>query len=121
MKVIVCGGRGFDPMIVQSWLSLSATTALGAPITCVVHGGAWGADFGAAKWARQHNVAAVAYPITPADWKRLGRKAGPLRNQRMLDEQKPDAVVAFPGGRGTGDMMRRAEKAGVAVIVAMRS
>jgi hypothetical protein len=49
-----------------------------------------------------------------ADWS-IGRKAGPIRNQRMLDEHKPDLVVAFPGGRGTADMVRRARKSGVEV------
>ena len=39
-----------------------------------------------------------------------------LRNQRMLDEGKPDLVVAFPGGRDTADMVRRARSAGVEVV-----
>jgi len=39
------------------------------------------------------------------EWDELGKKAGPLRNQRMLDEGKPDLVVAFPGGGGTKDMV----------------
>jgi hypothetical protein len=34
----------------------------------------------------------------------------------MLDDGKPELVVAFPGGRGTADMMRRAREAGVEVI-----
>lgn len=31
-------------------------------------------------------------------------------------EGKPDLVVAFPGGRGTADMVKRARAAGVEVI-----
>jgi hypothetical protein len=34
----------------------------------------------------------------------------------MLDMEKPDLVVAFPGGRGTADMVRRAKAAGVRVV-----
>ena len=52
----------------------------------------------------------------PAPWKRFGPSAGGIRNQQMLDEGKPDLVVAFPGGKGTADMVRRAENAGVKVI-----
>ena len=52
-----------------------------------------------------------------AEWHRLGRKAGPIRNQRMLDEGKPDLVVAFPGGTGTAGMVALACKAGVRVIL----
>jgi len=49
------------------------------------------------------------------EWDKIGKKAGPLRNQRMLDEGKPDLVVAFSGSGGTKDMVRRAVKAGVSV------
>ena len=52
----------------------------------------------------------------PADWDRYGRsKAGGIRNQQMLDEGKPDLVLAFPdpNSSGTWDMVRRARKAGV--------
>jgi hypothetical protein len=48
-----------------------------------------------------------------ADWEKLGRSAGPIRNQAMLDEGRPDLVVAFPGHHGTADMVRRARAAGV--------
>ena len=45
----------------------------------------------------------------------LGLSAGPARNQRMLDEGKPDAGIAFPGGPGTADMTRRLKEAGIPV------
>lgn len=34
----------------------------------------------------------------------------------MIDEGKPDLVVAFPGGRGTADMVNKALAAGIKVI-----
>tara|TARA_Y100000310_G_scaffold244963_1_gene249880 strand:+ start:4034 stop:4294 length:261 start_codon:yes stop_codon:yes gene_type:complete len=55
----------------------------------------------------------------PADWHLYGRAAGVLRNQQMLDEGKPDLVLAFhdelESSKGTADMVRRAKKAGVEV------
>ena len=45
----------------------------------------------------------------------MAKSAGHIRNQVMLDKGKPDVVVAFPGGRGTADMVRRAEGAGIEV------
>ena len=51
----------------------------------------------------------------PADWEKWDTAAGPKRNQMMLD-QKPDIILAFPGGRGTADMIARAEQAGVEVV-----
>lgn len=52
----------------------------------------------------------------PADWKRHGKSAGPIRNQLMLYETQPHIVVAFPGGRGTADMVRKAKHRGGKVI-----
>ena len=49
-----------------------------------------------------------------ADWKTYGRRAGVIRNQQMVDA-KPDFCVAFPGGRGTADMVKRCYNAGITV------
>lgn len=79
----------------------------------LIHGAAKGADQLASEWAWENGVGAASYP---ANWEKHGRAAGPIRNQRMLDEGKPDIVIAFPGGRGTADLVSRAEKAGIRVI-----
>lgn len=76
-------------------------------------GGAAGADTLAHEWAvSTKRILAV---VMRADWKKYGKRAGPLRNQKMI-ETMPDLVVAFPGGRGTADMIRRADEAGVEVM-----
>lgn len=80
-------------------------------ITKLLQGGATGADFHAANWALDRNVNVRTFP---ADWETQGAKAGPLRNQAMVDE-RPDLVVAFPGGKGTSDCKRRAKAAGIRV------
>jgi hypothetical protein len=67
----------------------------------------------AAWWAKQFGIQTLAFP---ADWKTHGKAAGFIRNQRMLDEGKPDLVLGFPGGSGTADMCSRAERAGVRVV-----
>lgn len=41
------------------------------------------------------------------DWKNLGKKAGPIRNQQMIDEGQPTFAIGFPGGTGTSDMSKR--------------
>mgnify|MGYP001604595866 CR=1 FL=1 len=58
----------------------------------------------------------VKHEHYPADWDQYGRSAGPIRNQHMLEQGKPDLVIAFPGGRGTSDMMTRARSAGIPVM-----
>lgn len=50
----------------------------------------------------------------PADWSTHGKAAGPIRNQQMADA-RADLCLAFPGGKGISDMVRRAERAGIPV------
>lgn len=110
MRLLVCGGRHFD-----DWdlLSLELMRLLGnGPIDLIIHGGAPGADRLAQEFADMGGIHSRSFA---ADWKAHGKAAGPLRNQQMLDEGKPDLVMAFPGGTGTADMVRRAKAAGVPV------
>lgn len=109
MKVLVCGGRDYADKLAL-WCVLDG---LGPPeVSAIISGMARGADSFAAEWAERFGFALLKFP---ADWEAHGRAAGPIRNQRMLDEGKPDLVVAFPGGRGTADMVGRAKKAGIPV------
>ena len=109
MRVLVCGGRGFKSrgIVCRTLCSLRPFPTL------IIHGGCSGADKLAAEWAWEYEVTAVEFP---AEWDKYGRAAGPIRNQSMIDAGKPDVVVAFAGGRGTADMIRRATKAGVRII-----
>lgn len=112
MRVLVCGGRDFsdETAVINALFRLEEEHG---DFTEVVHGGARGADILAGKFARLRRASEI---IFRANWKRDGKAAGPLRNQRMLNETKPSLVIAFPGGRGTADMVRRSRAAGVTVI-----
>ena len=57
----------------------------------------------------------MSHEVYPANWEEFGKRAGLIRNARMLTEGKPERVLAFPGGRGTADMVSRAREAGVEV------
>ena len=89
LKVLVCGGRDFnDAMTLGSWLGgIHKKQGIGL----LIHGGARGADFMAGKFAEWARIPVKEYP---ADWQKHGRAAGPIRNQQMLDEGKPDLVVS---------------------------
>jgi hypothetical protein len=76
----------------------------------LIEGDARGADRIAGEGADLRGVEHVKFP---ADWEKLGRKAGPIRNEQMLRAGKADLVVAFPGARGTAHMVRIAREAGV--------
>ena len=125
MRVIVCGGRDYaDAAHLAAMLER-------LPVTAVAHGAAKGADTLAELWCRDHGIEPARYP---ADWTgpcrdtcRPGHRrnrwdgteycpaAGNYRNQAMLDDFAPDAVIALPGGTGTADMTRRAHAANVPV------
>ena len=110
-KVLVCGGRDFaDVGLVNDVLN---NLHRDERFSALIHGHAPGADSLAAQWAASRNITRLGFR---ADWKKHGKAAGPFRNQKMLDEGQPDLVVAFPGGRGTADMVRRAKLADVHVI-----
>jgi hypothetical protein len=110
MRVLVCGGRYFaDAELLNRTLDeLHDKTR----ITLLIHGAQRGADKLAGSWARGRIVPVKEFP---ADWRKHGNSAGPIRNRQMLKEGKPDLVIAFPGGVGTADMMEQARAAGVEV------
>ncbi len=110
MRAIVCGGRNFDDHKKMD----EVLKRLG--VTFVIEGGASGADMLAWSWARQNLGKGLEYSLQfEARWDKHGKSAGPKRNQQMIDEGKPEAVIAFSGGRGTADMVRRAKRAGIPV------
>ena len=117
-RVIVCGGRNFaatnmdERDFVHNTLNL--LDAQHGPFEVIIHGCATGADQEGRNWAT--GMGRKELPFRP-DWNAHGRAAGPMRNQRMLDAGRPDLVIAFPGGRGTADMLRRADAAGVPTVV----
>src|SRR3712207_2823582 len=112
MRVLVCGGEDYaDEARVRAVLDdLHAES----PISCIIQGGASGAEWLGKHWASLRGVAVQTYiPRRHLD----GRAADAKRNQAMIDYGKPDVVVAFPGGRDTADVVRRAQAAGIRVIV----
>lgn len=113
MRVLVCGGRDYSD-IERVYAELDSIHQA-RPITCIIEGGAKGADYLACRWSAARGLSEHAR--FNADWTLHGKAAGPKRNQKMLDEGKPTLVVAFPGGRGTADMISRAKKAGVVVRI----
>ena len=112
-RVLVCGSR--------LWADRVAVARRLAQLprdTVIIHGGARGADTIAGYTARAFDLTVEEYP---ADWKRNGKAAGPIRNQRMLTEGRPSIVIAFHEdprlGRGTADMVRRAKAAGLPIEI----
>lgn len=100
MRVLVCGGRDyFDYVTLARKLDEFSPTEL-------IHGAARGADSLADRYAREKGIPVQRFH---ADWQAYGKAAGPIRNKQMLLDSDPDLVVAFPGGKGTANMITTAK------------
>ena len=110
-RVLVCGGRDFADreFVVRTLNALRSERGVSA----IIEGGAAGADSFAAEWAIHVGVEHLRFT---ADWRGHGRAAGPRRNREMLTRGRPDLVLAFPGGRGTANMVAQARSGGVDII-----
>lgn len=110
MRLLVCGGRDFEDT--EHAYAVLDRLHRQQGIDVLIEGNARGADRIAGYWARRNGVTNLKFP---ADWDKHGKAAGAIRNQQMIEEGRPDMVLAFPGGRGTADMTRRARAAGITI------
>lgn len=121
MRVLVCGGRNFGILSHEKCFIYDELNRILNPDNepllpikyTIITGGAKGVDTIAHKIAINNWLNTEVYE---ADWEKYGKAAGYIRNKQMLDEGKPDLVIAFPGGKGTKMMVKLAKEAGVEVI-----
>jgi len=113
MRILICGGRDYtgpaNHHLMKKVFDQLQSEVGDFELIC---GMANGADIMAHKIASKRGLKVHEYH---AQWKKLGRKAGPIRNKLMLTDGKPDRVYAFPGGHGTAHMSRISREAGVPV------
>lgn len=106
--VLICGSR---KIWVYDSLKLAITNS-GWDIGEVVSGGAQGVDQMAERWARANNADLVVFH---ANWGRYKKKAGPIRNNKMVQyllNQEDVGVIALWDGksRGTAHTIKLAKK-----------
>jgi hypothetical protein len=113
VRVVITGDRWWtDPQPIRRELAALPAGSL------IIHGDSSGADKLAAAEASAlgHQVIAC-----PASWEKYGKRAGRMRNRAMLEEHKPDVVIAFhpnlPQSKGTKHMVELARGAHIPVRV----
>jgi hypothetical protein len=117
--IVAAGGRDL------SWPQQHIASALlqrsgGRAVHLLLHGGARGADRSIGRAAQQLGWRVQSLP---AEWRRYGRSAGPIRNRRLLEQALVEAqahtspafsasvlVIAFPGGPGTASLVQQARR-----------
>lgn len=150
MRVLVCGDRDYtDSSLVWSilqgfyeheavgWLTVTASPFVVIEGQCPYGG----ADKFAEEWCKNsplhgppvdlatynpvtyddsHGGMPIAHLPFPANWDKYGKKAGPIRNAQMLEEGRPNLVLAFHDNlqfsHGTKDMCEIAVKAKIKTL-----
>jgi len=110
MKTIIAGGRTLvDPSLVEGAMATCPWTP-----TEIVSGGASGVDGLGEAWATSNNIPIQRFP---AQWKKHGRAAGPIRNREMAEYA--EALVAIWDGKskGTKSMIGEARKRDLVVHI----
>jgi N-glycosidase YbiA len=110
--VLICGDRKWDDKeCIRKYIETLSSE------TVIIEGECTGADQISKEIAEELGMEVLKFP---ANWS-LGKKAGPLRNAKMLKEGKPNLVVAFhndiDNSKGTKNMIDKAKKAGIKVKI----
>lgn len=95
--VAIVGSRDFPRLSAVDYRVQMLADQYGRKQLIIISGGARGVDRRAIVAAEQHGVRTEEYE---ADWTRLGRPAGYVRNQRLVE--MADRVIAFWDGESKG-------------------
>lgn len=114
-KVIIAGGRDFSNLqfLTESCNAVLKPLMKDNAIT-VISGNAPGADRIGERYAQEKGL---KIKRMPANWKKYGKAAGPIRNREMAEQA--DALIVFWDGssRGTAHMIDITRKKGLEVTV----
>lgn len=114
-RVIIAGGRYFsDYELLKEKCDEFLKDKTSEEIV-IINGHASGADSLGERYAQEKCYKIETYP---ADWKKYGRAAGPIRNEQMSNIA--NALIAFWDGKSkdTKSMLNLAKKKGLQVFVA---
>lgn len=120
MRILVCGGRNWE----DKEFMRNIINDIFDKGDILITGCAKGADTMAWEIILEDWVDFTGEPVIkvlpfPAYWNKYGKSAGIIRNKQMLDEGKPNLVLAFYNdiskSKGTLDMIKQSNKAGVEV------
>jgi len=113
MKILVCGDRDWkNKTRIEKILSEFTPTE-----TTILHGCCRGADQLTDEVGINKGFSVKPFP---ANWEKYGKRAGPIRNSLMLQDE-PDIVIAFHDhiieSRGTADTINKAKKKKIPVLL----
>lgn len=99
MKLLIAGSRSLAHCKLDVLDAIEVgDNMLGLLVDTVIEGGAAGVDEIGAEWAESNNLSVVRYP---AEWDKLGKRAGYVRNTAMVSDCDAAIVVWDGESRGT--------------------
>lgn len=97
-RIVVAGSRNFDDYTVaKEYIDMCICRIKKEHTLVFVSGGCRGADMLGEHYAKENGYEIERYP---ADWKKHGRAAGPIRNRHMAEIS--DYVICFWDGKSAG-------------------
>ena len=118
LHILVCGGRHFDDYDLLEKIIDDVVSQSGCNDIEIISGHCAGADRLGELYAERHNALSK---IFPAEWKKYGKCAGPIRNKQMIDyisEFEHKIVIAFTSAntKGTKNTIALAKKTNIPII-----
>lgn len=111
MRIIIAGSREVTEAKVREAISRCPWAGFAS---AVVSGTARGADIYGEAWAEENGISIVRFS---AEWKRYGKKAGPVRNKIMAENAEGLIAVWDGNSRGTQSMIKLAQEKGLRVFI----
>lgn len=114
LKVVIAGYRNFDNYDVLKKYVDTCLAEFGAQEIRIISGHCKGVDLMGERYAKEKGHSLEIYP---AEWKKYGRAAGPIRNKQMAENT--DILIAFTCANATGtkNMITNATKLGKRIFV----
>jgi DNA modification methylase len=115
LRVAVVGSRDITKL--EPIDAILNTLRVFVPRFQVVSGGAKGVDLIAEQWADINDMSKNIFPVKKEDWEKHGKKAGMLRNSKIIENS--DVTFAFWDGESSGtlDSITKSQKNGHPLII----
>jgi hypothetical protein len=110
MNLIIAGGRDFNN---YETMCRELEEYENQDVT-IISGCVRGADRLGERWAQDHGKAIREFP---ANWRKHGKAAGPIRNAEMADNADRGVVFWDGKSRGTKNMIDNANRAGLQIKI----
>jgi len=112
VRILITGGRTYQNKEKVFRILNEYKEADHIGLITIIHGGAAGADSLANEWGKENNMPIEVYK---AEWDLYGKAAGPIRN-KLMASKNIDFAIAFPGGKGTRNMISICSKNNISII-----